>query len=92
LFPVATRISGLAQRWRHCVPKQTVQAGASANSASVPSGQSACSGAEPQSKSTRFQYETDIVNFTHQVTGSVHTGTLLVPNPTPASGDETDDA
>ena len=29
-----------------------------------------------------FQYETDIVNFTHQVTGSVHTDTLLVPNPT----------
>ena len=30
-----------------------------------------------------FQYETDIVNFTHQVTGSVHTSiTLLVPNPT----------
>ena len=29
-----------------------------------------------------FQYETDLVNFTHQVTGSVHTDTLLVPNPT----------
>jgi hypothetical protein len=28
------------------------------------------------------QYETDLVNFTHQVTGSVHTDTLLVPNPT----------
>jgi hypothetical protein len=29
-----------------------------------------------------FQYETDLVNFTHQVTGPVHTDTLLVPNPT----------
>ncbi len=29
-----------------------------------------------------FQYETDLVNFTHQVTGSAHTDTLLVPNPT----------
>jgi hypothetical protein len=29
-----------------------------------------------------FQYETDLVNFTHQVTGSVHTNTILVPNPT----------
>jgi hypothetical protein len=29
-----------------------------------------------------FQYETDLVNFTHQVVGSVHTDTLLVPNPT----------
>jgi Putative MetA-pathway of phenol degradation len=29
-----------------------------------------------------FQYETDLVNFTHQVTGSVHTDTVLVPNPT----------
>ena len=29
-----------------------------------------------------FQYETDLVNFTHQFTGSVHTDTLLVPNPT----------
>jgi hypothetical protein len=29
-----------------------------------------------------FQYETDLVNFTHQVTGSVHTDTLLAPNPT----------
>jgi hypothetical protein len=29
-----------------------------------------------------FQYETDLVNFTHQVTGTVHTDTLLAPNPT----------
>jgi Putative MetA-pathway of phenol degradation len=29
-----------------------------------------------------FQYETDLMNFTHQVTGSVHTNTILVPNPT----------
>lgn len=29
-----------------------------------------------------FQYETDLVDFTHQLTGSVHTDTLLVPNPT----------
>jgi hypothetical protein len=29
-----------------------------------------------------FQYETDLANFTHQVTGSTHTDTLLVPNPT----------
>ena len=29
-----------------------------------------------------FQYETDLVNFSHQVTGSVHTNTILVPNPT----------
>jgi len=29
-----------------------------------------------------FQYETDLANFTHQVTGSLHTDTLLVPNPT----------
>lgn len=29
-----------------------------------------------------FQYETDLVNFTHQVTGSLHTDTLLLPNPT----------
>jgi hypothetical protein len=29
-----------------------------------------------------FQYETDLVNFTHQVTGSVHTNTIFVPNPT----------
>ena len=29
-----------------------------------------------------FQYETDLVNFTHQVTGSAHTDTLLAPNPT----------
>jgi hypothetical protein len=29
-----------------------------------------------------FQYETDLANFTHQVVGSVHTDTLLVPNPT----------
>src|ERR1700722_13906286 len=29
-----------------------------------------------------FQYETDLVNFTHLVAGSVHTDTLLVPNPT----------
>ncbi len=33
-----------------------------------------------------FQYETDLVNFTHQVTGSVHTDTLLVPNPTFKAG------
>jgi Putative MetA-pathway of phenol degradation len=29
-----------------------------------------------------FQYETDLVNYTHQVVGSVHTSTILVPNPT----------
>jgi hypothetical protein len=29
-----------------------------------------------------FQYETDLVNFTHQVTGPLHTDTLLLPNPT----------
>ena len=29
-----------------------------------------------------FQYESDLVNFTHQVIGSVHTDTLLAPNPT----------
>ena len=29
-----------------------------------------------------FQYETDLVNFTHQVSGTTHTDTLLVPNPT----------
>ena len=29
-----------------------------------------------------FQYETDLVNYTHQVTGSTHTDTLLAPNPT----------
>ncbi len=29
-----------------------------------------------------FQYETDLVNFTHQIAGSVHTNTILVPNPT----------
>jgi hypothetical protein len=29
-----------------------------------------------------FQYETDLVNFTHQVIGSAHTDTILVPNPT----------
>jgi hypothetical protein len=29
-----------------------------------------------------FQYETDLVNFTHQVSGSLHTDTLLAPNPT----------
>jgi Putative MetA-pathway of phenol degradation len=29
-----------------------------------------------------FQYETDLVNFTHQVTGSVHTNTIFAPNPT----------
>ena len=29
-----------------------------------------------------FQYETDLVNFTHQVTGSTHIDALLVPNPT----------
>ena len=29
-----------------------------------------------------FQYETDLVNFTHQVIGSVHTNTIMAPNPT----------
>lgn len=29
-----------------------------------------------------FQYETDLVNFTHQVSGTTRTDTLLVPNPT----------
>jgi hypothetical protein len=29
-----------------------------------------------------FQYETDLVNFTHQVVGSVHTSTIIAPNPT----------
>jgi hypothetical protein len=29
-----------------------------------------------------FQYESDLVNFTHQVIGSVHTDTILAPNPT----------
>jgi Putative MetA-pathway of phenol degradation len=29
-----------------------------------------------------FQYETDLVNFTRQVSGSTHTDTLMVPNPT----------
>jgi hypothetical protein len=29
-----------------------------------------------------FQYETDLVNYAHQVVGSVRTETLLVPNPT----------
>ena len=29
-----------------------------------------------------FQYETDLVNFTHQVIGSAHTNTILAPNPT----------
>src|SRR5215831_17350741 len=29
-----------------------------------------------------FQYETDLANFTHQVVGSVHTNTILAPNPT----------
>jgi hypothetical protein len=29
-----------------------------------------------------FQYETDLVNFTHQVSGGTHTDTLMVPNPT----------
>ncbi len=29
-----------------------------------------------------FQYETDLVNFTRQVSGSTHIDTLLVPNPT----------
>ena len=28
-----------------------------------------------------FQYETDLVNFTHQVTGAVHADTILVSNP-----------
>jgi hypothetical protein len=26
-----------------------------------------------------FQYETDLVNFTHQVIGSVHTNTIMAP-------------
>jgi hypothetical protein len=29
-----------------------------------------------------FQYETDLVNFTHQVSGTTRSDTLLVPNPT----------
>jgi hypothetical protein len=29
-----------------------------------------------------FQYESDLVNFTHQVIGSVHTNTIMAPNPT----------
>jgi Putative MetA-pathway of phenol degradation len=29
-----------------------------------------------------FQYETDLVNFTHQASGTTRTDTLLVPNPT----------
>jgi Putative MetA-pathway of phenol degradation len=29
-----------------------------------------------------FQYETDLVNFTHQVSGTTRTDTLLIPNPT----------
>jgi hypothetical protein len=29
-----------------------------------------------------FQYETDLVNFTHQAIGPVHTNTILAPNPT----------
>lgn len=29
-----------------------------------------------------FQYETDLVNFAHQVSGTTRTDTLLVPNPT----------
>ena len=29
-----------------------------------------------------FQYETDLVNFTHQAIGATRTDTLLVPNPT----------
>ena len=29
-----------------------------------------------------FQYETDLVNFTHQAIGPVHTNTTLAPNPT----------
>ena len=29
-----------------------------------------------------FQYETDLVNFTHQAIGTARTDTLLVPNPT----------
>jgi hypothetical protein len=29
-----------------------------------------------------LQYETDLVNFTHQVAGSVHANTILMPNPT----------
>src|SRR6202008_2694373 len=29
-----------------------------------------------------FQYETDLVNFTHQVIGSAHTNTIMAPNPT----------
>jgi hypothetical protein len=29
-----------------------------------------------------FQYETDLVNFAHQVSGTTRTDTLLIPNPT----------
>jgi hypothetical protein len=29
-----------------------------------------------------FQYETDLVSFTHHVIGSVHTNTIMAPNPT----------
>jgi hypothetical protein len=29
-----------------------------------------------------FQYETDLVNFSHQVSGTTHTDILLLPNPT----------
>ena len=29
-----------------------------------------------------FQYETDLVNFTHQLSGTTRTDTLLLPNPT----------
>ena len=28
-----------------------------------------------------FQYETDLVNFTHQVSGGTHIDTIMVPNP-----------
>src|SRR5580693_6464087 len=31
---------------------------------------------------SHFQYETDLVSFTHQVIGTARTDTLLVPNPT----------
>src|SRR5579863_2976203 len=33
-----------------------------------------------------FQYETDLVNFTHQASGTTRTDTLLVPNPTFKAG------
>jgi hypothetical protein len=33
-----------------------------------------------------FQYETDIANFTHQITGLAHVDNLLMPNPTFKAG------